>query len=235
MKLYHYTSLENFWKIWVTKELLFASSRVSSNNDFFERKKSISFGGDVNPIDVLTNGKSKLKDYFKALSNFKQISLTKDYSDGTLGCLSPMMWGHYANNGEGVCLEFEESKLLNTEVPIYTGDIVYNTEFQSFVTTEERLQNVSDMDNYIIQNMNIIFFQKHIHWSFENEYRIISKCRGIDISDAITRIIVPYYEGKTTGLVRTLVNDDKKIYFLMMEEINGVKKMNCVPLPHTTN
>ena len=68
MKLYHYTSLENFWKIWVTKELLFASSRVPSNNDFFERKKSISFGGDVNPIEVLTNGKRKLKDYFKALN-----------------------------------------------------------------------------------------------------------------------------------------------------------------------
>jgi hypothetical protein len=235
MKLYHYTSLENFWKIWVTKELLFASSRVPSNNDFFERNKSISFGEETDPIDVLSYEMKKIRDYFKVLSQYKQISLTKDYSDGTLGCLSPMMWGLYANKAKGVCIELDSSILLNSDMSqVYHGDILYKNEFKSFVVTEESLQNVSDMDNFILNHKDAIFFQKHIHWLFENEYRIISKCRALVISEAVDHIIVPDYDGNTTQLVRKMVNDDRKLLFLKMDEINGTKKLNCYPFSHTT-
>lgn len=235
MKLYHYTNLESFWKIWVTKELLFCKSRVPSNNDFFERNKSISFGEDVDPVLLTTEGKKSLARYFKVLSQFKQISLTKDYMDGMLGCLSPMMWGQYADKGKGVCIELDANRLPLSSEGIYPGDIIYNKEFNSFVVDEVALLNASDMDDYIISNLNSIFFQKHIHWFYENEYRIISKQSGLDISDAISRIVVPSYDGMTSKLVRKLVNNDNLISFLMMEETNGIKKLSCFPFTINKN
>ena len=105
MKLYHYTSLESFWKIWVTKELLFASSNVPSNNDYFERNKSLYFDSNEGYkyiSEVLMNSSKKRTP--NPLNLYRQISFTMDYSIDkygfeTLGCLSPMMWGQYADRG----------------------------------------------------------------------------------------------------------------------------------------
>ena len=80
MKLYHYTTIESFLKIWVSKTILFSES--SNVNDIYERHKIHSF---VDGLLPTSNG----EEYFEALKNvskiftkilkkYKQISFTID-------------------------------------------------------------------------------------------------------------------------------------------------------------
>lgn len=241
MRLYHYTSLENFWKIWVTKELLFASSHVPSNNDYFERKKSFHIDGNecekfIN--DVLSNSsKRRIPNVFYQLNRYRQISFTMDYSMEeygfeTLGCLSPMMWGQYADRGSGVCIELDSEALdINPDV-IWAKDIKYIDKQKSFSITTEDQESIETINDAISKQRDILFFQKSLHWKAENEFRLVSKdIRKLKIEDAVRKIIVPGIEGKTTDLVKKLVERQDLIYFLYTNEVNGIKELNIAPFP----
>lgn len=242
MRLYHYTSLENFWKIWVTKKLLFSKSHVPSNNDFFERNKSISCD-----VDTLWNykvnlsemsRKIKMPNVFYQLSLYKQISFTKDYyaekfGANTLGCLSPMMWGQYADNGNGVCIEIESQSLDLNRVGIWYDDIDYVDKLSSFAITCDEFKTIETINNAIESQMRVIFFQKNKCWEAENEFRVIAKgVSSLDIRDAIRKIIVPSYDGKTAGLVRNLVLQQNLLYFLTVKENSGCKELSIAPFPN---
>ena len=236
MRLYHYTSLENFWKIWVTKELLFSKSHVPSNNDYFERRKTFSVSENNCEnfiINVLMNqNKNNVPNVFFQLNKYKQISLIKDYKDGTLGCLSPMMWGQYADRGRGVCIEIDTLSLENNWADIWAGDVEYVDELECFKIEEKDLESIETVNNAIRKQKNILFFQKHKHWEIENEYRLISnKISALDISKAIKKIIVSDYDSHTSMLVQKLVKNCNMLYYLMAEEINRHKKLNLFPFP----
>lgn len=241
MKLYHYTSLESFWKIWVTKELLFARSHVPSNNDYFERKKSFHINGNecekfINEV-LLNSEKKRIPNVFYQLNRYRQISFTMDYSKEkygfeSLGCLSPMMWGQYADRGSGVCIELDSDALDIKPDVIWAKDIDYVDKQNSFSITTEDQGSIEAINNAIFKQRDIIFFQKSIHWKAENEFRLVSKdVRKLNIKDAVRKIIVPSIEGKTTDLVKKLVERQNLIYFLYTNEVNGIKELNIAPFP----
>jgi len=112
--LYHYTTLESFLKIWVTKTLLF--SNASNMNDILESHKS---------LWIKAMSKDIFQRYSEIVYSYKQISLTMDYDSYLMGCMSRMMWGHYGQKGDGVCIELDKSKLKleNTlSGPVEFGD-----------------------------------------------------------------------------------------------------------------
>lgn len=236
MRLYHYTSWENFEKIWVNKTLLFSKSHVSSNNDFFERQKSVSFSekASVNIVDnrLKHTHRQKTPNVFCQLNRYKQISFTTDGENGTLGCLSPMMWGHYADNGRGVCIELERDDLELPEDKIWKGTVNYVDELDTFQIEEGYPQTLEDINKEIEKKKDIIFFQKHKDWQTEREYRLVSNMESkLDILNAIKKVIVPNYEGKTSKLVQKLVNNNNILYFLNVQETNGHKKLEILPFP----
>ena len=243
MRLYHYTSLDNFWKIWVSRTLLFANSHVPSNNDYFEKKKSISvIGNECERFidDVLFNSnKRSIPNLFYQLNRYRQISLTKDYTKEkygleTLGCLSPMMWGQYADKGRGVCIELDSDALDISPDIIWANDIDYVEHLNSFTITTEDHKSIDALNEAISKQRDIIFFQKNIHWKAENEFRLVSKdVSELKIGNAIRKVIVPSYDGKTSSLVRKLVDRQDLIYFLYTNEENGIKKLNIAPFPFT--
>ena len=122
MKLYHYTSLDSFSKIWISHSLLFSESKRT--DDVFESIKILEIGECRLPY----NGEEKglevqghfNKMFWDEVGKYKQISLLHDYKDGIKGCASPMMWGHYAQKGKGVCIEFDSEKIQAH--PINQGD-----------------------------------------------------------------------------------------------------------------
>ena len=82
MKLYHYTSLEKFSSIWESKELWLSSAHVPSNNDIFERVKSVSI--DTSNLDfaedaLMGNGRIIINKYLNTLNSYRQASFVKDY------------------------------------------------------------------------------------------------------------------------------------------------------------
>ena len=55
--------------------------------------------------------------------------------------------------------------------------------------------------------------------------------RKLKIEDAVRKIIVPGIEGKTTNLVKRLVERQDLLYFLQTNEENGTKELSIAPFP----
>lgn len=203
MKLYHYTSLNNFLHIWRTKQLLFSSAHKVTNNDIYEKRKKIQITG-----DALSCNRENVKAFFDSLSDYHQISLNSDYDDGTLGCLSPMMWGQYADNANGVCLELDSKALVLAPLCLWFNKVSYVKEVPLVDIDAKLLMNSELHDSFIVNHINDLFFTKHCHWAMENEYRIISKkIPFLDISNSLVKIHVPTPKGHTTYVVREMVGD----------------------------
>lgn len=85
--LYHYTSFVSFVKIWLSQRLLF--SPLSKMNDVQEKSVRCA-SSNPNSIPIL-------KAYDEIRRKYKQISFTMDYDSYFKGCMSTIMWGHYAD------------------------------------------------------------------------------------------------------------------------------------------
>lgn len=234
MKLYHYTSIDSFTKIWISGELLFHEYKTM--NDLYERQKyvSIEIPGKIEVPDRIRKYKGGLLGYFfSILAEYKQISFSKDYN-AEMGCLSPMMWGLYARNEEGVCMEFDSQRLFeNAEV--LRGEVSYKPV--TLIPLEGKdFESEEKVKNAIERNKHEIFFSKHPHWQAENEYRVISCCMlSLPIKDALTCIYMQEPMDKTSELgiklVQKLVKDGKiPIRFIGVREENNECKIKLVDL-----
>lgn len=89
-----------------------------------------------------------------------------------------LMWAHYANKHEGICIEYDISKLFDIEENYILKKVEYNTnltfdyniESDNLFNTRNDLQYYSTDSKYPID----IFFIKHKTWQYENEYRLIT-------------------------------------------------------------
>ena len=113
-RLYHYTSFNSFVKIWLTKTLKFGD--ITDMNDIFESN----FSSQCHSIKEM----EYMNLYHEEKKHYKQISLTMDYDSFIQGCMSPMMWGQYADKGNGVCIEFDYTKLKQHIKPTMLHDAV---------------------------------------------------------------------------------------------------------------
>lgn len=209
MKLYHYTTLDSFAKIWVSKQLKFSPSQ--NTNDLFEREKLFhilhQFMYDLRPSDFNIPAKEYWDSFNTILYGFKQISLVADYND-TPGYKSPLMWGHYAHNDQGVCIEFEYEKLPKLE-DIYSSEVSYVTKVP-FVNIPRPIRcGENDIRNLILENQEAFFFTKHKHWEYENEFRVVSdKSEALSVNQAITCVYVADCHHVNTKVVEQLVRDE---------------------------
>lgn len=202
-RLYHYTSFNNFVRIWLTQTLKFGE--ITDMNDIFEN----------NPmVQCHTLDEVKLLDkYLKEKKRYKQISLTMDYDSFTQGCMSPMMWGVYGDKGNGVCIEFDYTKLMrHVKRHMLNDGITYATKYPKPPTISKKSAN--DWDSFFKNKQEEIFFTKHDSWSGENEYRIVSKKDDyLKIDGAITAIYVTKPISKESECIERLLQDNNDIYF----------------------
>lgn len=235
MKLYHYTTIGKFKSIWENNELWFSSSHIQSNNDYFERIKGFSIIGEHSEfVDRLMNfsPSNKIPNYFRLVNSYKQISFCMDYSDGTLGCLSPMMWGQYGGKGMGVCIEFNSDSWDFSSPLFYAQPIQYQTMLDEVQLKNSDFIDSKSLYSAIERQIDIIFFQKHSHWFFENEYRVISReAHHLSVNDAITHIYMIGYDSVTSRIVRDIVKKDKLLSYIT-KCTNGTQKLlQCFPFP----
>ncbi len=211
MKLYHYTSFDSFVRIWFTKTLLF--SPPGSVNDILERTRG-----------VKTNfiwRYEELKPFSDLLESYKQISLTRDYTDKVKGFMSPMMWGQYGNKGQGVCIELERDRIECPE-GVWEGPITYTDELQ-YIRLPENASSEEDMAKYVRENIEDILFKKHTSWEKENEYRYISRSQEkLRIKNAISAIYVQNGQSVDSSILHEIVNNQVPVLVIKYEEINGV-------------
>lgn len=234
MKLYHYTTFTNFCSIWIQQKLFF--SEWMNCNDVYERAKIYNFTQQSKEY----NGKrfsaavldSFFHNVFKEVELYRQISFSLDYRE-IQGYASPMMWGHYARDYQrsGVCLEFDSSKLrFPKDTKIYKKKVSYRKDLKPTHIGGVDAEKEDAAETFVIKNRNNLFFKKHWHWKYENEYRLLSKdCRELDISGAITSVYVLGDDNVTLQSVNRIIMDAHKVSFL---NIGGLKtlKLNSLNL-----
>lgn len=204
-KLYHYTTLDAFMRIWLTKRLNFSSfERV---NDILETI--------CNSITVSTFRQAPLIYAFREIrKSYKQISFTMDYDSYIKGFMSPMMWGHYADKGNGVCIEFDFDKLQFPK-DCWKAAVAYKMVVPKSVQIGVDISTPKQLYQFLKKDKRIIFFTKQKSWEQENEYRVISHtAEYIDISSAISAIYLTSCTSQECELVENLVGTAVPIKYI---------------------
>lgn len=201
---YHYTSFDTFVKIWLTKQLRFGI--VTSMNDIQEAY----IGSSTTNMQQVP----LLQAYYDVRTSFKQISLTMDYDTYLKGCMSPMMWGLYADKRKGVCIELDYDKIVFPKGCI-NGVVTYKNVLKKNAEIPVTAKSVNNIRKYIIKNRTEQFFTKQTSWKGENEYRILSSDSDfLDISNAITSVYLTSYDSIECVLAEKLVNNELPVKYL---------------------
>ena len=218
--LYHYTSFDSFVKIWLSQRLLF--SPLSKMNDVQE-KSVLCASSSPNSIPILLA-------YDEIRRKYKQISFTMDYDSYFKGCMSTIMWGHYADKCNGVCIEFDASKLSFPKGALF-GPIHYKKVLEHNTPIPSSVKAVGDIDKYIRRNAKRILFTKQSGWREENEYRVVSADdEFLDVTGAITAVYLTSFKSTECLLTEKLVNETVPVKFL-----NYISASDNLSLPVLTD
>ena len=227
MKLYHYTTFTNFCSIWIQQKIKF--SGWTNCNDVYEREKMYNFTLQSKEYKGKRFSDEVFRQFtqnvFKEVELYRQISFCLDYKD-IKGYASPMMWGHYARDYQrsGVCLELDSSKIVfPTSRKIFKKKVSYRRDLMATHVGGVDAEREDAAQTFVIENRNNLFFRKHWHWKYENEYRIVSKeCEELDISGAITSVYVLGEDDVTLQSVNRIIMDSEKVGFL---NVGGLKSL----------
>lgn len=203
-KLYHYTSFDSFVKIWLNQNLLF--SPLSKVNDIQE----VDFKTGVINSDRLDLCR-KLNEY---RLSYKQISFTMDYDSALKGCMSPMMWGLYADKRKGVCIELEYDKIKFSENTL--KDVVSYKKYLRWQNiVDERIETQKGLNDYVTMHQKQLFFTKQKSWEGENEYRVLSNVDDyLSIQGAINAVYLTSCWSQECLFVEKLVGDKVPVMYL---------------------
>lgn len=187
-KLYHYTTLERAISILSTNKLFMG--RLASMNDINESYRPLSTYIEPGKSSE-SKDKERLKGAEKQLQRIRQTSLSVD---GEMpGFANPIMWGHYADRGEGICIVLDKKALirkLKGAGGFHYGLVMYEKDFNPDITIGE------NPEIYFLEHMNEIFFKKSDCWKPEQEFRIIRWADNspayVDISGCVIALVMCY-------------------------------------------
>lgn len=203
-KLYHFTSFDTFVRIWLTKQLKYG--HVFNVNDMLEADHSVS----VPRPDQM----AVIYAYNDIRASYKQISFAMDYDSYMKGCMSPMMWGQYADKRKGVCIELDFDK-LNIPKYCYAKPVKYKTLLNKSTILDSDITTIKQIRHYIKQHKDDIFFTKQKCWSEENEYRIVNDRDDLlDIDGAVSAVYLTSYNSLECRLVEKLVGETAPVEYI---------------------
>lgn len=227
-RLYHYTTYNSALKILQSHTLLFG--RLKDMNDINELYRPLAFfyhprHGYRNNDDI---HKKMKEDFYK----YQQISLTHD--GNRMGFDIPAMWGHYAQNGNGVCLVFDKAKLTTyldekkRQQRIVYDDIKYTKDYSPEINYN------TDPNNNLIafgeEEEKDYFFHKTEDWSYEQEFRVIIKSDSeerekLNFKDSLLAIIM--HNAESAGPERSIFGSTE------CESIKNIVQNHIAILEHS--
>lgn len=202
MKLYKYRSLNNLWHlldILINNRLYCA--HWSELNDPLEGRYEIFLGAKVNVYASLESTiASKVEQERDA---FRIASLSADPTN-------LLMWAHYANGHKGVAVEIE--------IPDDHEDLtaVSYTPFSSVF-----LANPSPDDD-----LRHLFNGKSEEWSYEREYRIITRERYFFLPNPVKRLLIgPLISANYEAILREIVPKEIEIVKMKIDRNQGTMSL----------
>ena len=182
-------------------------SSYKEQNDFEEGDYYFSSnnGLEINHIlEMLRNGKSEYKICSMSLEK-------KDRFDK--GKLNRLLWGHYANGGNGILIRFKLGKSILSDKNFTLGEIAYG---KKFILSEEEKSNVCD--DILVKK---ILLHKYTDWDYENEFRVLSRYSNYCPIEITEVVIGPKSKTKDNGTVEELRETYHNINFITFESAYG--------------
>jgi hypothetical protein len=110
------------------------------------------------------------------------VFLLIDYEKYGISCGSttptcPVMWGHYANNHQGVCIEFSLSNINNNQQLCLSSDESVDISKVNYSNEPLSIFDIGNCDiNSLVFNL---LNTKSFKWNYEQEIRLINKNQGL--------------------------------------------------------
>jgi hypothetical protein len=135
------------------------SMEIATTYIFPEQRMKVSRFQDLNdPFELGCHDTSAKMDRLRHIQFSNTANMLYGLISFSDNWKSPVMWAHYANKNQGVCLGFDID-------PDYIGHVKY---------TESRLvRPYIANDLKLIQTLAEMFFHKALEWSYERELRAI--------------------------------------------------------------
>lgn len=194
--LYKYCSAERALQILNNHSVMFSSHHdfndpfdcaidIDGHNTFEEWKEYLQKHGftdikaDILAHEILSDAAKASciirESYYKALSQMGILCLTVR-NDNLL------MWAHYSNNHQGVCLRFDISKDVSTFC--FPKRVYYSDDYPRLNYLRSYLNN--DI------NTHLAIWHKSRDWAYEEEYRVVMpNCTGL----------IPFQKKALTGII----------------------------------
>lgn len=194
--IFHYTKRDTAINYILDTKKLKLNLLKNTNDPYeYKRKAIISCF-----IESEENEKKDFKD--DSLEDIIQNTLFSSFcmnSENIQGYEKPRMWSQYGENHGGVCLVFSKELLLQTIKAEFSKNYeIYAEKINYQITPLDALTGVPI--EYIIDNYENIFFQKHKDYRDEDEFRIVLVQKNkedsfsselfIDISNSLKLIIL---------------------------------------------
>lgn len=167
-KLYHYTSIKNAILILDSNQILFG--KAMDMNDINEAKKQLN----------TPNLNLDFREVERELKMFRQLSLTEDRPadpNSYNGFSISAMWGHYADNGNGVCLVFDKKKLMDTINGWEPYKWMASVRYVHTHSYNKELQDMERVEDIVEASQEELFFTKSMDWAYEQEFRVVAKVK----------------------------------------------------------
>ncbi len=175
MKLYQYKPINNYSLLNLIKNQIYCNV-IDRVNDPFEGHLSIDVKEDLKESFLRTIGFECDKfnsQYFEKCcqslseANMNEFAYKYGVSSFTEHNNSIPMWGNYADNHQGICVEYETTdtvfeRALKVDYP--------PTPYVFKVHKKEHLDLI-----YLIQSIMDSMYTKHYDWKYEKEWRILKK------------------------------------------------------------
>ena len=124
-------------------------------------------------------------------------------------------------------IEFDSDK-ISFPKDVYRSKVKYTRHVPVIKFDELSIMDETFLGSFVKKNRKALFFTKHKHWEYENEYRVISNQNSyLSIDGAIERVYVYDFPNINTQVVEQLTNDKIPIYFLRFSHTDGERNIRC--------
>lgn len=201
--IFHYTKKETAIEYILNDKKLKLGFFHSTNDPYEYKDRLTSATGLGNIKESLFNESMNLID--NTIKNTAFLSFCGNSNNK--GYEKPRMWSQYGQNHLGICLVFSKKSLIKTienqlsnDCLIYGENVNYKKiDFEDLNIYDDNLSVNEVVINNVEENYKNFFFQKHLDYKDENEFRIILVQKDknnfykdifIDISDSLKSIIL---------------------------------------------
>jgi hypothetical protein len=165
--------------------------------------------------ELISSGQSCLKKQFdEIIQAYDEISQSAGILSLTTKNNNLLMWAHYANNHEGICLEFSTTEASEQQKVCTLADdsMTFKVDYVDYYP---RALDMNLFDSTHSDRIRNLFLLKSKEWEYEEEWRVINKDGNK---------LLPH-PGKLTGIIFGARVSDQKMDCV----INAIKGYNSKP------